>query len=586
MIALVLGLCCAPGAQGASPAEIDALKALPCPAYLGWGAGASSPEERAAALAGRFDVLAGLETTLVPPVDWHQDPYGNRSWVHRLHALVWIHKLTDSYAEAGSVTALGRARDLALDWIASVRPGDDSYSPLAWLDKGVGDRAGPIAYVTRAAACEDALTDPQAGNLIDSLREHGAFLADPANHPPNNHGLFADFGLALIAHQLPFLPEAAGWESLAHVRFADVLAQELAPESGFYLEHSPHYQRIVADLTTQMAELRPDSELLSMAMRMRAAAGWFVMPGSMLVPLGDSSPVPVARGSWLGQSARQAKGQLAAFDAGLGVVKRAGGYLAVTTWFHRSGHRHGDDLGFQLRAGETDVVSDSGYHSYEAGGFGQFARSAAAHSVLTIDGRDLPRDGRFAYGSGLRAAGRGAGWFGFSAVNPLLRRLGVRHRRLFLYRPRVGLVIVDRLRSRREHHYTRRFQIAPGIKVRRTAGGWRLAGPSLRGFLDPGPGRRDGLRGRRDPIAGWTFPRFLAEVPRWTLVTRNRARDASLVTAIGLRGHLRARTARGSAGGLLVSVRPPDGRVTRLRVARHGQALRISRRPFGAPGAH
>jgi hypothetical protein len=502
------------------------------------------------------------------------DPYDNRTWVLRLHTLHWALPLLDAYALDGDNAALVLARDLALDWATAARPGDPTLPRLAWNDKTVGDRAGRLAYLTRAAACEGLLTDAQAGALIDSLREHAAFLVDPANHPRDNHGLYVDYGLALLAYHLPFLPEAGAWRDLASERFAGLLAEELA-SSGLFLEHSPAYQLLVVDLVEAMVRVAPDPWLSGALARMRSAAGWFVLPGGTLVPLGDSPPGLVSA-PWLIQSARAASGLLADFEAGLGAVKRGGGYLAVTAWFHGPAHRQDDDLSFHLRDGRRDVISDSGHFSYQLDRWDRFQRSAAAHSGLAVDGFDFPSQRSYAYGSGLRAAGRGSGWFAIEGKNPLVRRLGVQHRRLFLYRPALGLVVVDRLRSRRRHSYVRRFQVGPGVGARSAPGGWRLAAPGFRGFVAPGP-RTDGrsaVRGRLSPIAGWSFPRFLEREPRWTLAARTRAEDADLISAIGLRGRLRARIVRRAGEDLVLAVR--QGRdTTRLTISRRGRRLGV-----------
>ena len=576
-VALVAG---AP-ARAASAGEVFELQLQSCPQQEFLRAGESSQGRREAALEGRFEPSPGQPAKLTPPIDWHQDPYDNRTWVFRLHALDWLNPLLDLYAEHGNAAALATARDIALDWIAHVPPGDESFSPLAWEAKTAGDRVGRLAYLTRAAACEDLLSNAQAGSLIDSLREHGERLATPTHHPLDNHGLFADYGLALIAFHLPFLSEATAWQGLAEARYAELIERELAPESGLYLEHSPNYPSLAVLRTQAFARVAPGATLAPILARLRASAGWFVMPGRTLVPLGDSAPGTVPRGSWLDLSAGGTTGLFPAFDAGLGIVKLARSYLAVTAWHHPFAHHHGDDLGFHLREGTADVVSDSGYHSYEYTGLGQFARTSDAHSVLTVDSRRFSLEADDAYGSGLRAAGQGDGWYGLAGVSPALRPQRVWHRRLFLYRPGSALVIIDRVRARRPHRYTRRFQVAPSLWARPEGPGWRLEGPGSNAFLDPGPGARGmrRLRGRLDPLAGWMFPAFLEAIPRWTLVTRTRARNADLVTVIGLRGRLEARMASPGRGRLLVSVRKPGREGIRLAVTQRGQGLRIAQRP-------
>src|SRR6185436_13163932 len=73
--------------------------------------------------------------------------------------------------------------------------------------------------------------------------------------------------------------------------------------------------------------------------------------------------------------------------------------------------------------------------------------------------------------------------------NPLLRGQGVAHTRLFLYRPGVALVIVDRLRSDAVHTYIRYLHLHPDVEL-----------------------------GDRDDVGiQINAPRFREFVPRWTL---------------------------------------------------------------------
>ena len=96
------------------------------------------------------------------------------------------------------------------------------------------------------------------------------------------------------------------------------------------------------------------------------------------------------------------------------------------------------------------IVNDTGLYHKDPGEIRDYVVSNRAHSGLVVDGLDLPvADPSLAYGSGLTAAGDGDGWYAIEGRNRLLGGQGVAHRRLFLYRPGVALVIVDDLRLRR-----------------------------------------------------------------------------------------------------------------------------------------
>src|SRR5204863_9769461 len=132
--------------------------------------------------------------------------------------------------------------------------------------------------------------------------------------------------------------------------------------------------------------------------------------------------------------------------------------------------------------------------------------SARAHSDLTVDRRGFPiLDPSQAYGSGLIATGQGDGWYAIEGRNPLVRDQGVDHRRLFLYRPGVALVVADRVRSGGEHLYTRHFQLGPDIGIANASvSSTTLRAPGLDGRLydapAPAPATRTEVRGSHHPL--------------------------------------------------------------------------------------
>jgi hypothetical protein len=214
VVALAIALATASPAAAASPTDVMALQLTPCPEYEVLFADSYSAAEQAEALEGDFDVLLGRRADLVSPVDWSQDPYQSRSWRHWLHAVgQWIDPLFYTYREGGpnSLEALEHARDLILDWVGANPPDAVDAIEAPWSDKVTADRAPYVAYLTRAAACEGMLDDAQASLLLDSLRAHASYLV--AHHAANNHGLYGDFGLALLGEYLYFLPEAQDWQT-------------------------------------------------------------------------------------------------------------------------------------------------------------------------------------------------------------------------------------------------------------------------------------------------------------------------------------------------------------------------------------
>src|SRR5207244_3267852 len=115
----------------------------------------------------------------------------------------------------------------------------------------------------------------------------------------------------------------------------------------------------------------------------------------------------------------------------------------------------------------------------------------------------------------------------------------VRHRRLFIYKPGTALIVADRVRSGHAHHYIRRFQLGPDLRIRRRGRpALSLRAGAFHGSLysESSQGRegRSEVRGWKHPLAGLTSPFFRHWTPRWTVNYQSHARNAVYVTTLGL----------------------------------------------------
>jgi hypothetical protein len=254
-------------------------------------------------------------------------------------------------------------------------------------------------------------------------------------------------------------------------------------------------------------------------------------------------------------------------DGGYAIVKEpaSGSFLGITAGYHSKTHKQSDDLSFDLYERGHRVVSDTGRYHSDADRFKEFDQSNKAHSTLVVDGEPFPQDGERTYGSGIRDSGQGDGWYAIWAKNPLVGAQDVRHRRLLLYRPAEALVVFDELRSDRRHSYKRYFHLGPDIDIAEQPD---VIGMQASGFL--GSLRADGtsrttVRGRNDPLLGWTFPSFRQSIPRWTITYRSERSDANHVAGFGLDGR-----------SLRVDVTSANDTRTKLQIRRGAQESEVT----------
>jgi hypothetical protein len=565
-------------------AEREALAAAPCPPrYEVLRAGRHRAEEIARAKRGVF-LINGDQVELREPVDWTMNPVGARSFTHTLFKFQWLDPLLYAYRTHGDAEALERATELVLDFARANPPDGEPVDVDVWDDKRSGDRGPYLAYVLRAASCEGLLDEEERDLLLRLMARHVETLVDPTIYKPTNHGLFVDLGLTLMARQLDFMPEAAEWGELGRERFERTLRDGTVPGEGLWLEHSAGYQILVTRTLTRFLEVPGNRTpgLVELRRRMQDVVGWLAEPDGRIPQFGDSDLKQVPQFGTL--RARDDRGVLELEGSGLAVAKRDRAYLAVLASYFSGAHKHSDALTFDLFDRGRRLITDTGlYHKDKDENFA-FAHSERAHSVLTVDGAEFPRDGSGTYGSGIVQTGKGNGFVAILGTNPAVASQGVEHQRLFLYEPGRVLVTVDRLRADAKHRYARFLQFAPGIDVSRDGpDSLRLRAPGFRGVVrgDGSGGERIELaRGERAPLRGLTSPSFRRWVPRWTARLRSEGEDLDHVTTITLEGPpLTARLVDWSEEAIRIDLEGPGGEAQGLKIGEQGEDFAITRVP-------
>jgi hypothetical protein len=537
------------------------------------------------AMQGWFQVK-GRSFHLVPPVNWsriRRRPIAVRGSLQRmgwLDVLFYIYRHDPDPNQRRK--ALRHARALALDRMQAIRSPHRGVDPIGHRGKIIGDRAPYLAYLARSAGCRGMLTRHQAKRFLESLTNHGNQLV--RRHSPSNHGLFEDLGLGLLADYVPFVHRSRQWQRLAARRFERTLRGRLVGREGVWVEQTTQYQVAATQLARQFVVLtkthRPS--LVRLMRRMRYATALFMEPDGLITQFGDSNLHDAP--DWAPPIAAREYGLTAMPRGGYAVVSEPQSYLAVGASFHNGSHKQSDELSFQLFEDGHRVVSDGGRWATDHDRFRRFAVSARAHSVLTVGSHGFSRNPRYSYGSGIGATGTGDGYYAISGRNPLLRRFGVRHHRLFLYKPGHVLIVCDRVRARKHHAYRRYFQLGPDIDIHRRPDDLALSAPGLQGALfdaaaGGGHARMSAARGHRKPIQGFTFPDFRVKEPRWSVRYRSRARRITHVAtfSFGAGPPVRATLTDGPGATFLLSAAGvPQSKVS---VTGHRGHLSVSESP-------
>lgn len=528
---------------------------------------------------GRFSIVGRPAVRLAAPVDWKQDPYDSETWRSKLHSFQWLEPLLELHGRTRSRTVLVQARDLVLDWVRQ----NPAPRGFGWADKISGERAEVLAYVLAAGQCARILTAEQRGALRTAAVDHGRYLTDPDNYNPGNHGLFQDRGIITLASRLPSLPQAAGWRRAAIARFRGRLP--IHPQEAVTLEHSPGYHQLVLNLVENVLAIpgAGDRLLRAKASRMRSVLGWFVTPSGILTRLGDTAVKPAP--GWARSRAARLRGIAPTRRSGFGIAKLGSSYLAVAAGYHPFGHKQADELTFELYDRGRPIVTDTGRYGAARNRRDEakaaalaYTKSSSAHSVLLVDGKPFQARGHRPYGSAISATGSGGGWWAIEGRNPLVTRQGVRHNRLFLFRPGRALVVVDRISAKGSHTYTRQFHLDPRVRATGTGDGRAAllrSGPFNGALTSTGSAQPEIVMGRRDPLLGFTTSadKFGALIPRPVVSFNNRASSTTMAATISMRGRGSTSVVRSTPTQVVVRLTGAGGPPTRITVSRRGVRL-------------
>ena len=598
-VALVLTLLVAVAAAAAAPraeavskvpsGAVKKLRKAPCPPnYAVRVSRPADPDEIRAAKRGNFEI-EGVNVHFKRRMDWTFDPLGSASFRGRLHDLRFLDILFYAYRENDDLQALQRAKRIVVDWVKQ-NPRQRPTTDRTWFDKVAGDRAGYIAYATRAAKCEGLLESPALNRrLLGSVQQHMRFLADRKLYSPTNRGLFMDLGLIFSGRQVRFLPGAAKARNRGERRFAGNVRDHVIPGEGMWLEHSSTYQFLTVSAIERYLEVVKGKQqsLAPLLETMKDTAAWMTMPDRRKLQNGNSYQDKADR--FAQKISREQRGMRVLRGSGIAFVKTKKTYLSLLSNYHSEIHRHSDDLSFDLYEHGRRVVSDTGIPDKDFGTPYLYAISNAAHSIVEVDGGEFPRDADNAYGSGIVAAGEGDGWNALLATNPLVNAQGADHARLLLYKPNSALIVADRLRSAQSHSYRSYFQIGPDFGVQEEGGDLTLfAGPDRVSVFtestDPSL-QREVVRGQDDPLLGYVWEDFRDREPRSVAMTVARGSDVDNVTTFSINPEQELRASAvgplGDASAFTLSVNGVPEKT--LTVVRQGDGLAVEQVDLPAP---
>jgi hypothetical protein len=383
----------------------------------------------------------GVAKTLAKDPQWDQGPL---EWTHVLSRFAYLNTLGKAYWATGDPKYPADFVYLLEHWVAD-NPAPDEVVKGATT---MGSRWRTLETGIRGYAWWDDIEffmdapefDPAAKAIVTrSLVEHARRLyAYETRFRQGNWQVCECTGLACIGIMLPEMREAAGWRDRALSMLAEHMRRDVYPD-GAHWELTPGYHAwvtsefLLAARLCQINHVAAPPDLLARHQRMYEFLMRMAKPDRLTFPVGDDGSgtdvgLSMATGAllygradmrWLAPP--RAPEDLV-WQFGPGVVDRYAGLTARppdpssymmpdahfalmrTGWAPADkcllfncapwggGHDHRDRLEVCLYAGR-DLILDPGQIPYDRPLSGTYFRTTAAHSVMTIDGRELPAAG-------------------------------------------------------------------------------------------------------------------------------------------------------------------------------------------------
>lgn len=342
------------------------------------------------------------------PLDWDADPYSDENWKFQYHAWRMIDPIIKRYT-GGDDELLNEILITVDDWyFYHVTAGKSS--DYQWYDMSTGLRAMKLAWLWSVLEeCGWCYGDKDKIQYL--LEIHIEKLMTPELLAAGNHAYFQLVGLRLACRANPDILQCEKEEKYS-VKNMSLLLKEQFSDEYVHLEHSPKYHLFTLKIiqSLNIANLF-GGEVGKIIEGAGAVSPWLIYPDNTVARIGDSagnyrSKVPnaplfnVADRSYL--VGDYSESGYFTLRTPPGIDTNESSQIFITGMSNLGlgplGHKHADELSFELFHRGKLVFIDSGKYSYNYDEYRKYVLSAAAHNTLsvsydTIKKTDVDRSG-------------------------------------------------------------------------------------------------------------------------------------------------------------------------------------------------
>ncbi|WP_146364524.1 heparinase II/III domain-containing protein [Arthrobacter yangruifuii] len=333
---------------------------------------------------------------LIPDkLDWTEDPFDQRNWRAQLHMLRWLDPLRRAGID-GDIDAGERWIAVVKSWVTS-NPANNSAADFAWADMVEAIRAMCMVFGLPLAGEEN-------GWLLDSIWQHGEWLADSAHIGKANHALHQHQALFVIGR----LFGNDAWTEAASSRLLELFSKSY-DEQGVNDEGSLGYHKNnyiwwrtairrldVEGIPAPTAVNRLDLALTELAHATRPDGKLELIGDTETTTLGSISSPQIDYVKSAGAVGQPPTNLSKVYNAGY-VFGRSGWgeyerdfadelYYSLSFGAQDRIHGHCDGGSFTLHSNGQPWLVDSGKYGYKVDAMREYCLSRQGHNVVVIEG--------------------------------------------------------------------------------------------------------------------------------------------------------------------------------------------------------
>ncbi|MFK5689617.1 heparinase II/III family protein [Ornithinimicrobium sp. LYQ92] len=472
--------------------------------------------------------------------NWAADPFEDRNWRFQHHTLRWLNPIRWAALD-GVNDARGEWLYVARSWAETNIPAEESPSDFAWKDMADGTRA--IQFCLGAP-----LVGPEDEWFVELLKYHRDWLMDDKHIVQKNHALHQHQGLLVLGATLRDTDAINKAVERMRTQFRTTFDEQGGNDEGAIKYHELNIQWWALGWRRVEAEgIAPPEDVQHRLDRAAYVLAHMTLPNGEITQIGDTVRGKVAPrlgeateyAATGGRSGKTPSERVVVLDRGY-ILSRSGwgekkpldqeSHTVIRHGIHHRGHAHQDRGSVHIYAAGQRWLTDSGFHSYQAGSPEvRYLKSREAHNVAFLPGVDHDDNAPVE----IVAQHVSDDAHDFTLLDHGYGDADVRRRVIYLTGPDAWLVI-DTADPAAGAPIRQHWHVELDTKVRVLDNGYRLAGARAQFtmyWLGRGTALSHRLADDRSHDA-WIGTRWKTMQPSARITAESRARSPRLVTLL------------------------------------------------------